>query len=68
MTALPRLASTARRPLGRRLRRRRPARGGSGWDAAFQPTPSSARDTYVLMAAAARVTERIVLATCCRIR
>src|SRR6266850_6869740 len=35
-----------------------------GWDAAFQPDSQlRRRDTYVLMAAAARVTERIVLAT-----
>ena len=35
-----------------------------GWDAAFQPDSQlRRRDTYVLMAAAARVTERILLAT-----
>src|SRR5215831_6719767 len=35
-----------------------------GWDAAFQPySQLRRRDTYVLMAAAARVTERILLAT-----
>src|SRR5881628_2298831 len=35
-----------------------------GWDAAFQPDSQlRRRDTYVLMAAAARVTERIILAT-----
>src|SRR6058998_3082308 len=35
-----------------------------GWEAAFQPDSQlRRRDTYVLMAAAARVTERIVLAT-----
>src|SRR4030095_10781063 len=35
-----------------------------GWDAAFQPDSQlRRRDTYVLMAAAARVTERIVLGT-----
>ena len=35
-----------------------------GWDAAFQPDSQlRRRDTYVLMAAAARVTDRILLAT-----
>ena len=35
-----------------------------GWDAAFQPDSQlRRRDTYVLLAAAARVTERITLAT-----
>jgi 5,10-methylenetetrahydromethanopterin reductase len=35
-----------------------------GWDAAFQPDSQlRRRDTYVLLAAAARVTERIVLGT-----
>jgi len=35
-----------------------------GWDAAFQPDSQlRRRDTYVLMAAAARVTDRIILAT-----
>ncbi len=34
-----------------------------GWDAAFQPDSQlRRRDTYVLMAAAARVTDRILLA------
>ena len=37
---------------------------GLGWDAAFQPDSQlRRRDTYVLMAAAARVTDRIILAT-----
>jgi 5,10-methylenetetrahydromethanopterin reductase len=37
---------------------------GLGWDAAFQPDSQlRRRDTYVLMAAAARVTRRITLAT-----